>query len=56
MPQEHLDMTYNKDNLSSGITNADEDDEDDADEAFYDVGDNTTPNHGSLSFLCCSIP
>jgi hypothetical protein len=54
MPQEHLDITYNSDNLSPYIINADEEDDDDEQEAFYDVGDNTTPNDGSLS-LCCSM-
>jgi hypothetical protein len=39
---------------SSGIIDVDEDDDNDDEEAFYDVGDDTTP--GWLSFLCCSIP
>jgi hypothetical protein len=56
MSLEHLDITYNTDNLSSGITNADEDDEDDDEEASYNVGDDMKPNDGSLSFSCHSIP
>jgi hypothetical protein len=51
MSLQHLDITYNRDNLSSGIRNADENDEDDDEKAFYNVGDDMTPNDGSLSFV-----